>query len=212
MGGSGSGRSGGRPTIEGCAFVLDINRLHRSSCLVPEATCASQITWPGEDDSVRLTVALQARLAQQSGTLTLAYEHADYWTGRPQQIETTIRLVATAQPFGGHRWWFVCPRTGRRVTKFYLPFGAPRFSSRHAYRLAYQSQRETPSGRALYRAFKLRRRLGSQGGVGERIRKPKGMHRSTFAREMAKVEAAESVCDTHLANFVERLTKRSKRA
>jgi len=58
MGGMGSGRSGGRPTIESCAFVLDINDLRRSGCLIPDATCKSQITWPGEDGAARLTVAL----------------------------------------------------------------------------------------------------------------------------------------------------------
>jgi len=77
MGGYGSGRSGGRPTVEGCAFVLDINHLRRSGCLVPERICGSQITWTGKDGAAALTVALQARLGQQSGTLTLAYERAD---------------------------------------------------------------------------------------------------------------------------------------
>ncbi len=207
MGGYGSGRSGGRPTVEGCAFVLDINHLRRRGCLVPEATSESQITWTGEDGRALLTVALQARLGQHNGTLTLAYERADYWTDRLHQIETTISLVATAQPLGGHRWWFVCPRTGRHVTKLYLPLGALRFSSRHAYRLAYQSQRETPSGRALHRAFKLCRRLGSDGGIGERIRRPKGVRRRTFEREMAKVEDAETLVNGYTVLLVERLMK-----
>ena len=179
----------------------------RSGCLVPERICGSQITWTGEDGRARLTVTLQARLGQHNGTLTLACERADYWTDRLHQIETTISLVATAQPLGGHRWWFVCPRTGRHVTKLYLPLGALRFSSRHAYRLAYQSQRESPSGRALHRAFKLRRRLGSNGGVGERIRRPKGMRRRTFEREMVKVEDAETLVNGYTVLLVERLMK-----
>ena len=145
---------------------------------------------------------------QHSGTLTLAYEHVDYWTERPHQIETTIHLVATAQPFGGQRWWFLCPRTGRRVTKLYLPWGALRFASRHAFGLAYQSQRETPSSQAISRAFKLRRRLGSTGGIGERIRKPKGMHRRTFGRERARVEDAEMLANGYTVLLVERLRKR----
>ena len=208
MGGIGSGRSGGRPTVEGCAFILDINHLRHSGCLVPDATCGSQITWPGQDGTTLLTVTLRACLAQHSGTLTLAYERADYWTGRLHQIETPVDLIATAQPFGGHRWWFVCPRTGDRVAKLYLPLGALRFSSRHGYRLAYHSQRETPSDRATSRAFKLRRKLGSEGGIGERIRKPKGMHRQTFEREMAKVEDAETLVNGYTVLLVRRLTKR----
>jgi hypothetical protein len=62
------------------------------------------------------------------------------------------------------------------------------------------------------RALKLRRRLGSTGGLGQSIRKPKGMRWRTFDREMARVEAAESVCDAHLAHVVERLMSRGKRA
>ena len=155
----------------------------------------------------RLQVNLRARLAQHSGTLTLAYEHVDFWTERPQQIETTFNLVATAQPLGGHRWWFVCPRTGRLVTKLYLPLGALRFSSRHGHRPAYRSQRESPSDRAINRAVKLRPKLGSHGGIGQSIRKPKGMHRRTFAREMAKVEDAETLVNGYTVLLVRRLPK-----
>jgi len=34
----------------------------------------------------------------------------------------------------------------------------------------------------------------------------------TFERRMTQVEAAESVCDAHLASFVERLVSRGNRA
>jgi hypothetical protein len=171
-------------------------------------SCSTSITWPAEDGAARLQVDLLARLAQQSGTLTLAYKRADYWIDSRQQIETTINLVATAQPFGGQRWWFRCPRTGRRVTKLYLPFGALRFASRHAYRLAYRSQRESPSDRAISRAFKLRRKLGATGGIGSAVDKPKGMHRRTFAREMAKVEDAEMLVNGYTVLLVGRLAGR----
>jgi AAA domain len=41
------------------------------------------------------------------------------------------------------RWWWICPATGRRVSKLYLPNGGVRFLSHGpgAYRLAYASQR-----------------------------------------------------------------------
>ena len=39
----------------------------------------------------------------------------------------------SAQPFGGRRWWFICPRTGRRVLKLHKPSGALTFASRQAY-------------------------------------------------------------------------------
>ena len=45
----------------------------------------------------------------------------------------------------------------------------------------------------------------SSGGLGERIRKPKGMHRRTFARERARVEEAETLVNGHLWAFVQKL-------
>jgi hypothetical protein len=65
-------------------------------------------------------------------------------------------LATTRPPFGGLRWWFVCPHLNRRVRKLYLPLGGRHFWSRHAYELAYASQRETKYDRALRRARKLR--------------------------------------------------------
>jgi hypothetical protein len=90
---------------------------------------------------------------------------SDYW----------IQLETTPQPFGGRRWWFVCPQTGVRAAKLYLPNGAFTFASRRAYRLAYASQREPAHYRALRRAFKLRGKLGAEGGIGDYVRKPKWM-------------------------------------
>jgi hypothetical protein len=76
------------------------------------------------------------------------------WDGERRESDYWIQLETTPQPFGGRRWRFVCPRTGRRAAKLYLPNGAFTFASRQAYRLAYRSQREAPHDRALRRAFK----------------------------------------------------------
>jgi hypothetical protein len=40
---------------------------------------------------------------------------------------------------------------------------------------AYRSQREAPHDRALRRAFKLRGKLGADGGIGDYVPKPKWM-------------------------------------
>ena len=93
----------------------------------------------------------------------------------------------------GRRWWFVCPKTAKRVSKLYLPPGAVTFASRGAHRLAYKSQRETPFARACSRAFKARRRLGDHQSIGATIEKPPGMRWRTFDRLLEKVEAAEGM-------------------
>jgi hypothetical protein len=66
-----------------------------------------------------------------------------------------ITLTTRPQPFGGRRWFFICPRTSENAMKLHLPSGAYTFASRKAYRLGYRSQRETPRDRSLSRAFAL---------------------------------------------------------
>jgi hypothetical protein len=51
----------------------------------------------------------------------LKYEMTDYWTGEPLAIDDKIFLATSRPPFGGLRWWFVCPHLNRRVRKLYLP-------------------------------------------------------------------------------------------
>ena len=127
------------------------------------------------------------------------------WDGERREADYWIQLETTPQPFGGRRWWFVCPRTGRRAAKLYLPNGAVTFASRQAYRLAYRCQREQPHDRALRRAFKLRGKLGADGGIGDYIPKPKWMRWRTFDRAMARIERAEGVVDAHTALLFDRV-------
>jgi hypothetical protein len=88
--------------------------------------------------------------------LRLQYVVHDYWSGEACEIDDKIFLATSRPPFGGLRWWFVCPRENRRVRKLHLPLGGRHFWSRRAYELAYASQRETKYDRALRRARKLR--------------------------------------------------------
>ena len=49
-------------------------------------------------------------------------------------------LTTTTPRFGGLRYWFLCPRCGRRVGKLYH---VERWGCRHCHNLAYQSQRRS---------------------------------------------------------------------
>src|SRR6266446_4032101 len=57
-------------------------------------------------------------------------------------VRDRIRLIWTVPTYGGRRWWFVCPKTGQRTTKLFLPNGGWHFWSRQAYGLGYACQRE----------------------------------------------------------------------
>ncbi len=63
--------------------------------------------------------------------------------------------------FGGRQWYFVCPRTCRSVSVLWKPPGATQFASRQFWgrQVAYASQFETPSDRALRGKAKIKARL-----------------------------------------------------
>jgi hypothetical protein len=63
-----------------------------------------------------------------------------------------IRLAASRCRFGGVRWLAVCPNTARRGAHLYI--GRAGALSRHAYRLAFNSQRECPLNRSFRRRDK----------------------------------------------------------
>jgi hypothetical protein len=122
---------------------------------------------------------------------------ADYWTGEEIEIDDKIFLTTTQPPFGGRRWWFRCPRSGRRVRKLYLPLGGRHFWSRHAYGLAYASQRGTAIDRAHRGQAKIKARLigNLDPDVWDFPPKPKRMRCRTYRRYLDKFDAYEQVLD-----------------
>jgi len=150
-------------------------------------------------------MGFRSDLGEESGYVQLNWTSTNRRTGETRQCENRITLTTRPQPFGGRRWFFICPRTGENATKLHLPSGAYTFASRKAYRLGYRCQRESPRDRSLSRAFAFRGKIGGKGGTGDYIEKPKGMHARTFERAMEKVYAAEEIVDAHCDLLLERL-------
>ena len=76
----------------------------------------------------QIEVKFESRVGEPwESWLRLKYALADYWTGEEVEIDDKIFLATTRPPFGGLRWWFVCPRLNRRVRKLYLPLGGVTF-------------------------------------------------------------------------------------
>jgi len=204
MGGYGSGRSGGRPTTDN-GLTLTLSKLFRYGLFRPGGAYSGSIEWTNTTTGELVgSIGFAARLGQDWGRVRLKYT-TTRWDGERRESDYWIQLETTSQPFGGRRWWFVCPRTGVRATKLYLPNGAFTFASRRAYRLAYPCQREPARDRALRRAFKLRGKLGAEGGIGDYVAKPKWMRWRTFERAMARINRAEEVVDAHTDFLLERL-------
>jgi hypothetical protein len=207
MGGYGSGRVGGRPTT-GDGLTINLSKLLRSRHFRPGRALSGSLIWTNRTTGEQASsIGYEAHLGDASGRLRLYYATTRQ-NGERRESDYWIELVTTAQPFGGRRWWFICPQTGRRAAKLYLPNGAFAFASRLAHRLAYRSQRETTYDRASRRAFKLRGKLGGHGGIGDYIPKPKWMRWPTYDRKLEEIAAAEEVVDAHMLAFVQKLDRR----
>ena len=171
----------------------------------PECAWAGSIVWTNTKTGERAaSIGYEAHLGRESGRVRLRYTTSRR-DGERRESDYWIELVTTPQPFGGQRWWFICPRTGVRAAKLHLPNGAFTFASRRAYRLAYACQREPAHERALRRAFKLRSKLGAEDGIGDYVAKPKWMRWQTFERAMTKIDKAEEVVEAHTAFLLDRL-------
>jgi hypothetical protein len=211
MGGYGSGRSGGWPKVED-SLSLNLPRLFKTGWLKQGAWVSGTLRWSiagtGEETA---SIGFEARLSEEEGHVRLHWTSTNRWSGEKRQCENRIELTTRAQPLGGRRWWFVCPRTGQLAARLHLPSGADTFACRKAYRLAYRSQRETPCDRAISRAFSLRHKLGDDGGIGDYVTKPKGMHQRTFERAMGRIDRAEDIVDGHAVLLLDRLNRVASR-
>lgn len=203
MGGFGSGRYGGRAVVED-ALALDLGKLLRDRLIRPGATITSSLHWRNTRTGAEIaSIGYRCTMTADAGTFVAEYTVTR--DGERVPVSLSIGLASSPQPFGGRRWSWVCPITGRRVAKLFKPPGGDRFASRQAWGLAYRSQHETPFNRACSRAWGLRHRLGITDPIGDGLWRPKRMHAARWARERARLEAADAAVDARLARLVERL-------
>ena len=93
----------------------------------------------------------------------------------------------------------------------YLPNGGDRSAGRRAWRLGYQIQRVEHRQRPFERLFKLQKKLGCDQGWEAGLYRPKGMHRKTFERHLARYYELDEQCDTAMAGSMMALLGRMNR-
>ena len=210
MGNSNSGRRGGKPVIEQ-GLVLDLTRLMRQGLVKPHTWRQGTLRWylvsTGEPTS---SIGYDAHLLNERNAWMRLHYTITRWNGEKVASDYRVRLETTPLNFGGQRWWFVCPRTGRRAAKLYLPNGATQFASRYAYRMAYRSQNADAMDRALPaidRAFKA---LGGDWKHPDDPppRKPKWMRWKTYARVCAQLEVAQDLREEAFIDGSTRILRR----
>jgi hypothetical protein len=188
MGGYGSGRHGWHASIEATdSYVLSASALRS---IRPGSAGEAKLTW---HSGFELNVTVETI----NGDVRLFLEHEHRSSREPEgTVRYCVDLATTRPHFGGRRWWFLCPRSGRRVSKLYLPLGGFHFWSRRAYALAYQCQRESYVDRLMRKARKLHRRLGGDGGdFSAPPSRPKRMRQRTYDRLWEQWSAAAERAD-----------------
>lgn len=199
MGGFGSGRGGGRPTAEqslriDLAWMLR-EGLAREGCSVP-----GTLRWNcgGEPAGSISYVANMSEPGDEG--LLLKFSRGE--GGGSESVEQRVRLTYTEPNFGGKRWWMICPYRGLRVGKLYLPPGGDRFASRKAWQIGYQSQRIAERDRPFEALFRLQKRLGCLQGWEQPIRRPKGMHHSTYSRLEEEYWRLDELCAVEMMRVI----------
>jgi hypothetical protein len=114
-----------------------------------------------------------------------------------EPIRQFVPILATGCTYGGKRYWFGCPRCGKRVA--ILNLRSRRFACPSCQRLSYASLSEDELG--VYGASNPR----SKGRLGDAWKRPKGMHRSTHERLLQVVFDCEQRRDAALADALLRL-------
>jgi hypothetical protein len=163
---------------------IDVRHLRRHGLLKPG--CMGSLSW---SRAGRETGSIQFAVGQDA--VTLIYRVHDHGAGTRTNITEPVRLLRTAQPFGGERLWFACPRCGRRCAVLY---GGQRFFCRRCVGVPYASQSMAAHYRLLHRAQAIRERLGGPMYASLDAPfppKPKRMRWRTYRRLRAKAGGLE---------------------
>ena len=204
MGGFGSGRSGGTVTAEGTAsYILPISTV--TGTLQMDQCLTGMIAFDEGRFPIGITIDASDPV---DAFIELTHRTRDKREG-DRIVHDCIRLVWTVPTYGGRRWWFLCPRTGKRTAKLYLPNGGWHFWSRHAYDLGYACQRDDRFGRLQRRAAKLNRQLGGEGWSSwdNPPTKPKWMRWRTSERKYEHWERVVEKANEEFAVRAARLLK-----
>jgi hypothetical protein len=187
MGSSSSGRyrTRNRGTVD-AALRLDLRVMRRQGFLVPGTVTSGVQRWTrvatGEESgAVNVTVNLTD---PERGFVVIRF------TLDGDLSEQEIRLASLPMRYGGRRYYFICPKHGRRCEV--MPVVGGVFASRQAGRLNYQSQSNAPLDRMQAKAWALEKRLWpGRGKPG-----PRGRNRE---RLLAEWERADTAFETGFA-------------
>lgn len=202
LGGFGSGRQGGRPTADS-SLRIDLAWMLRTGRAREGSELSGSLEWTCGGKAAG-SIGYQAIMSEPwRERLELTYTNTR--GGEQKEVRQTVHLTHSLPNYGGKRWWMLCPVSGRRVAKLYLPPGGDIFASRQAWRLGYQCQRDASRDRPFEKLFRLQKRLGCPQGWDAGIYRPKGMWHRTFERHLERYWELDAECGIEMAIMMRRL-------
>ena len=189
-----------RPRQRACleaGLKLDLNRLMRDGCIVPNARTSWRSLWTyGYTGEEIARAYFTACMSRHEGRLIVRMDDA----------EQTILLTARPRHFGGQQWYFVCPVRNRCCSVLWMPPGARRFCSRQAWgrQVAYASQFLDPENRAHRGKAKIKARLIGDCDPDEwdLPPKPKWMRWTTYNRYEERFDRYEDILEDGIVKLM----------
>ena len=155
MGGIHSGKRAETPDTDDC-LILSLSDLRRLGLLKRHQWARKEMRWTRYDGrQVTGSIAVTADIDCRAPTSSLTIEG---W-GFGEKINQRLEIVAQPQPFGGERFYAICPITGRRCITLILPPGKRFFASVPGWEVPYTSGRERGVDRAVRKIFKAEEQL-----------------------------------------------------
>lgn len=152
MGGSGSGRRSNRPTTDRCLYI-SLSHLKQLGMLTRHCLSRRGLFWTQHGQTVAdLTFVSDTDCEPRPYLKITGYAFG-------QAVDCEVRLEEYRLPYGGERWYALCPITGKRCTTLVLPPGKTHFASVKGWNVAYSSQRECAIHRGYRAIAKGERRL-----------------------------------------------------
>ena len=170
----GAGKGSGKPTIGGTGCYVLSPQWLRPMLKLGRARFSATFRSGGDEFTLRGDLDILGAEPRLLVSHSTRLEPA-------QTNEYEIELARTSPHLGGVRWWFLCPQTGRRVAKLYLPRGGDRFLSRRAYRLVHDTRQMSTSYRLSSKVHRIGAKLGAPAhDFYEPPEKPCGMRWHTY--------------------------------
>lgn len=179
---------------------LNMNRIIRCKTVMPGIWHSGAWAWTNTKTGEQTASISYEVNTCDPADMWIRLRYTQTCQNEKHDMDYKVRLATTTPHYGGKRFWFICPQTGKRTSILYSPPGSKWFASRHAYNLKYASQSEGPHDRVISRKFRLQGKLGGE----NYYRKPKGMHQKTYDRLLGKYWKAEEEADRWLCSEFQR--------